>query len=829
MAVNLSFIGGAGWQFLDNNANPLSGGKIYTYAAGTTTPLVTYTARDGLTPNSNPIILDAAGRTPQQIWSTEGLLYKYVVADANNVIIRTWDNIGSPQSASNFASAQDYGSSGNNVADVLSMPATSITAGVKIKSDEGYIYEVAASTATDYDLITTGGVKLYVIPVDNQLDLAAFGAVADYTGTPLYDGNDAARITATDNAAPFIAWVKAINRTGAIGYFNGHYGIKTPNTSANRITLTKDMNIIGNGADKSILDFIYEDATGTTYQTYLTANLMLRLVGGGYSAVFSDFTVKATTNDNVIGSVSDISAVYYGKVWGISFETSNGTYSGGFNRITLNRINVERFNYTGLFFTHVSYLQLNNCLGFYNTGSGYWAQACKSFEILGGEFAYNGFEGSPGTGYGVTGSFLIDYMYTSNAYFHNNYRKGLDSHGCLKFICVDCRFEDNAVYHIGLPLAAERLTDKRIIQINRNLFSQAVDSVGLTWLQNIYTIRVANGFTNFGHGLVDMSISALNTTENDYEFSQNTVRGGYRGMNILSGVNSTQYIRFTGVNSTTRIIDNDIDVPLMGDFTPPFSDGYALQLIGCAAGSGNASLIVENNVINCNFPTVRSVGGVDAFGAIISGNPQNWRILNNDIIMQDQYLIGQGGTSAGLTWAGTYRVDMRNNTVVSDRAAVDGTPTKWFGTPANLSLDKAYFDNNVFNVAGTSYVFGWPQGNVTTRRARSPNAYTVGNVVANIVFDKVGTTAAKIIAYTFGNVYTGELTFEMSSAGSATVSGANVYVTATVNQSYVDTDGITKTSVVLTASGAIAANSMLVEVQCISRVTTYGVEKIVWS
>ena len=94
MAVNISFIGGAGWQFFDDNGDPLSGGKIYTYAAGTTTPLTTYTSRDGNVPNTNPIILDAAGRTPQEIWSTEGLLYKYVVKTSNDVLIRTWDNIG---------------------------------------------------------------------------------------------------------------------------------------------------------------------------------------------------------------------------------------------------------------------------------------------------------------------------------------------------------------------------------------------------------------------------------------------------------------------------------------------------------------------------------------------------------------------------------------------------------------------------------------------------------------------------------------------------------------------------------------------------------------
>jgi hypothetical protein len=103
MSVNLSFIGGAGWQFFNDNGDPLSGGKIYTYAAGSTTPQTTYTSRSGLVANTNPIVLDAAGRTPEQIWSTEGLLYKYVVKDANEVLIRSWDNIGGSVVASDLA------------------------------------------------------------------------------------------------------------------------------------------------------------------------------------------------------------------------------------------------------------------------------------------------------------------------------------------------------------------------------------------------------------------------------------------------------------------------------------------------------------------------------------------------------------------------------------------------------------------------------------------------------------------------------------------------------------------------------------------------------
>lgn len=112
VAVNMSFIGGAGWQFFDNNGKPLSGGKIYTYSAGTTTPVATYTSRSGTVPNTNPIILDAAGRTPQEIWAIEGTLYKYVVKTSADVLIRTWDNVGGSYVPSDFA--QDLASTTDN-------------------------------------------------------------------------------------------------------------------------------------------------------------------------------------------------------------------------------------------------------------------------------------------------------------------------------------------------------------------------------------------------------------------------------------------------------------------------------------------------------------------------------------------------------------------------------------------------------------------------------------------------------------------------------------------------------------------------------------------
>jgi hypothetical protein len=93
MAVFLSPIGGAGWQFFNNDGTVLAGGKLYTYAAGTSTPKATYTTAAGNIAHTNPIILDSAGRVPSgQIWLLASS-YKFAIYTSTNVLIATYDNI----------------------------------------------------------------------------------------------------------------------------------------------------------------------------------------------------------------------------------------------------------------------------------------------------------------------------------------------------------------------------------------------------------------------------------------------------------------------------------------------------------------------------------------------------------------------------------------------------------------------------------------------------------------------------------------------------------------------------------------------------------------
>jgi hypothetical protein len=91
--VFLSPVGGAAAQFFTNSGVPLTGGKLYTYAAGTTTPQVTYTSSSGVTAHTNPIILDSAGRVPGgEIWLSAPP-YKFVLNTSTDVLIATYDNI----------------------------------------------------------------------------------------------------------------------------------------------------------------------------------------------------------------------------------------------------------------------------------------------------------------------------------------------------------------------------------------------------------------------------------------------------------------------------------------------------------------------------------------------------------------------------------------------------------------------------------------------------------------------------------------------------------------------------------------------------------------
>jgi hypothetical protein len=186
-SFTLSPVWGAGAQLFDNSGNVLTGGKIETFAAGTTTPAPTYTTPVGNIFNSNPIIADASGRLSNEIWLEVGRSYKFVLRDSNNVLIATYDYIPSLTSApiSNDASSIAYEQGYQVTAGAFTVGATYLINSI---GTTDFTLIGAAANVVGLHFVATGvgsgnGTALFSRTVQTRLrenvSLKDFGAVGD--------------------------------------------------------------------------------------------------------------------------------------------------------------------------------------------------------------------------------------------------------------------------------------------------------------------------------------------------------------------------------------------------------------------------------------------------------------------------------------------------------------------------------------------------------------------------------------------------------------------------------------------------------------------------
>jgi hypothetical protein len=77
-------------QYLTDSGDILSGGKLFFYDSGTAVLKNTFSDPDGVTANTNPVILDGAGRTPNIF--LDGA-YKLIIKDADDVQIEERDPV----------------------------------------------------------------------------------------------------------------------------------------------------------------------------------------------------------------------------------------------------------------------------------------------------------------------------------------------------------------------------------------------------------------------------------------------------------------------------------------------------------------------------------------------------------------------------------------------------------------------------------------------------------------------------------------------------------------------------------------------------------------
>ena len=152
---------------LDDNGDPLSGGLLYTYLAGTSTPKATYTNVELSVANTNPIVLDAAGRATIYLLPTS---YKFILKDSAGVTIWTQDNVSAVPGLSSpgFFAVTSYGAVGNGTTDDTSAISNAIAAlntagGGTLYFGQGTFRVTAALTAINKNATIEGSHHLETI------------------------------------------------------------------------------------------------------------------------------------------------------------------------------------------------------------------------------------------------------------------------------------------------------------------------------------------------------------------------------------------------------------------------------------------------------------------------------------------------------------------------------------------------------------------------------------------------------------------------------------------------------------------------------------------
>ena len=150
-------VGGSGQQFLTSAGIPMVGGKLYSYAAGTTTPTATYTSSAGSSANTNPIILDTYGRANTgNVWLILDTSYKFVLHTSADVPVATWDNI------TGINDALDASTTVKGITKLSVAPA-SATAPIAVGDNDprlGLTSGFRARVANTYNITSTGNVQI---------------------------------------------------------------------------------------------------------------------------------------------------------------------------------------------------------------------------------------------------------------------------------------------------------------------------------------------------------------------------------------------------------------------------------------------------------------------------------------------------------------------------------------------------------------------------------------------------------------------------------------------------------------------------------------------
>ena len=159
---------------LDTDGNPLAGGKLYTYEAGTTTPATTYSDVGLTVANANPVVLNTAGRAA--VFLTPGTAYKFLLKTSADVTVWTADTISSVPTST--ASLDVTGTAGEALAERDVVYLADGTGG----TTAGRWYRAAGSAAATSTTAKQLGVAVTALTTAQTGGVRLVGSISGYAG-----------------------------------------------------------------------------------------------------------------------------------------------------------------------------------------------------------------------------------------------------------------------------------------------------------------------------------------------------------------------------------------------------------------------------------------------------------------------------------------------------------------------------------------------------------------------------------------------------------------------------------------------------------------------
>lgn len=329
-SYNLSSFAGAGAQFFDDNGNPLTGGKVYTYAAGTTTPAATYTTSTGAVANTNPIILDAAGRTANETWLVAGTLYKFIVKTSADVLVGTYDGLPAINDPYSINSLLGSVTGTNAIAAVATPSITAYAAGAT------YAF-IAANTNTAAATLSIDGLAAKSITKNGSATLTAGDVQIGKLTWVQYDGTTFQLINNIIYGGS-ITNGNIVSLTTPLGAASGGTGLST--ITANSVMLGNGISTVQTVAPSTSGNVLTSDGT-----TWSSARSLIPTIQAFTTTGANTFTIPAGVTKVKVtvvggggggaGGGSTINQGGGGGAGGTAIETVTGLTPGGTVTVTV--------------------------------------------------------------------------------------------------------------------------------------------------------------------------------------------------------------------------------------------------------------------------------------------------------------------------------------------------------------------------------------------------------------------------------------------------------------------------------------------------------------